>query len=234
MRIACLAPKPWHDEQMQTARHRIRSPQTAIELWERVFSPEERQRLGGDFDAAFLRHGTAGMFQKLHGSSLKRAIIDVAFLMGHMDAHTRTALLHRFGENQDPEQAIDKAIAAGHLVLVEDPREAFWNQVKIEINWYRYNAAWQFLWELAQHGKVGKGVDRSKFGDEANEKIVADRKNRLITHREFPAGLAEHIKSAGRATQRLVLPAEKIRILESAVGNEIREWRPYRSAERHP
>ena len=130
------------------------------------------------------------------------------------------------GEFSDPEEAMEAAIAAGDLVLIERPRSAHWGGNQIAIDWNRYLASWEFLWELSRCAKSGQLLDNETFGETAANDIVAKRKCRLINTAGFPIELANLIDPIGRGTQQLRFPRERIRIfVQSASGTAV-EWHP--------
>jgi len=65
-------------EKFYEAFLRIKAGAVAIRMWERLFTEEDRERLGGDLDECFSRLGTASMWAQAKGVSMERAVIDVA------------------------------------------------------------------------------------------------------------------------------------------------------------
>ncbi len=82
--------------ELQTAAVRIRPAVVARRVWERLFSEEERQRLGADFEACWRRFGTAGMWMEARGVSFKQAVIEIAEGANLMDAGTAAGLRLQF------------------------------------------------------------------------------------------------------------------------------------------
>src|SRR5689334_11731497 len=76
------------EEAWKTAVLRVRLPLTALLLWERVLSDDDRRRLGGDLDAALKRYNAAGMWMFLRGVSHERAVVEVARALNLIDAPT--------------------------------------------------------------------------------------------------------------------------------------------------
>jgi hypothetical protein len=99
-------------------------------------------------------------------------------------------------------------------VLTERPRGAYWAGKKIDVNWERKSALWNFFFELCQHAKADQPIDSFTLGSESHPAAVTKLKSRLLSEPEFPAALGRLIKPAGHGTQRLDLPAEKIHIFE--------------------
>jgi hypothetical protein len=198
----------------------------ALRLWERCLSPQDQERLGGDFEEAYRSYGTAGMWARLRGCTPQRAVVEVAKKLGFLTDEDYTWLLREIGEILDAEEALSQAIDAGHFVLVERPREAWWNEERIDIDWDQHNAAWEFLWELGRHSKSRQLFDRFAFGERSHRDIVTKRKSRLINMPEFPKDLGDLIKVVGRGTQMLDLPADRIRIFELSGAETPSEWQP--------
>jgi hypothetical protein len=228
--VATVRPHPLSPrarEELEANYHRIRAAVSAIRLWERILTEAERQRLGGDLEIAWRQHGTAGMWMKLRGVSLPRAVVDVACELNFIDDRTRRWLLREVGEvPDDPAEALDTAVASGDLVLVEQPREAYWRGQPISVDWEKRSALWDFFWELCRHAKAGQAIDRMTFGNRAHCDIVTKQKARLLAGPGFPSDLGKLIKPIGRGTQKLDLPAARIRLFEAAVSEAIRERIP--------
>jgi hypothetical protein len=203
---------------------RISTGVSARRLWERVLTEEERQRLGNDFEAAWRHDGTAGLWMKPHGISRSRAVVEVAHTRGVTDTGTRRWLLRELGEvHDDPEEAIQAAVAKGGLVLVERPRAAYWKGEEIPVNWERRPTLWDFLWLLGQRAKAGQPVDQMDFADAEDPAVVARKKHRLLTLPEFPTALGDLIKPAGRNAQQLTLKPQEVRLFELVPGETLRE-----------
>ena len=196
-------------------------------LWHRRLTPAERDRLGTDFLTGLHRQGAAGMVAQLRGVSFTRAVVEAALATGHLDAATAEWLLRERGEApRSAEEALRLAVEAGDLVVVEGPREAHWAGERIGVEWPRYPAAWEFFVELARHAKAGQPVDRWTFPTTSDPKYANKAKSRLAEYDGFPPGLADLIEPAGHGAVRLTLPAERVRIFERVVGEELREWSP--------
>jgi hypothetical protein len=212
-------------EEMETNYQRTRPLASATRLWERVLTERERQRLGGDLQKAWRQHSTVGMWMQLRGVSLQRAVVDVSYELNFINDRTRRWLLRELGEvPDDPPEALKAAIASGDLVLVENPRAAYWRSQPITVDWEKRSVLWNFFWELCQHAKAGKGIDRLTFGTRAHRDIVANQKNRLLAERGFPSDLGKLIKPIGRGTQKLDLPAARIHLFELSIAEPVREW----------
>lgn len=214
-------------EELQTASLRISPVASAERLWERHLLPSDRERLGGDLAKAYCdNQGTAGMWMRLRGASLQRAVIEVAKILGFLDEENRTWLIREIGEFADAEEAMAAAIAAGAFVLVNGPREAYWSGETIEVNWVKQNKLWDFLSTLARSSKAGDCIDSFSFGERANIDIVTKLKSRLTGMKAFPIDLADSIRVVGLGSQQLQLPREQIRIFERIGGDALREWTP--------
>jgi hypothetical protein len=205
---------------------RISAPVSAERLWNRYLTPQDRERLGDDFAVAYDRLGTAGMWAELRGVTPHRAVVEVAKKLGFLRNDDFEWLLRETGEIAEIEEAVADAIASRHFVLVERPREAYWNGEKINVDWNRYDVPWGFLWELGRHAKAGQPVDRLTFGDNANSDVVTKLKSRLSRMDGIPVDLVDLIKVVGRGTQQLSLSPARIRIFESSGIDTLGEWNP--------
>jgi len=211
-------------QELQTAYHRIRPAMSAARLWERVLTPADRERLGGDMEEAYYSHGTVGMWTTLRGVSGERAVIDVAKKLNLMDDETAQWLLREIGDISDnPEEALAAAVATGALVLTESPRAAYWQGEEISIDWYERDALWTYLWELARNSKANRSIDRFSFGENASANYVVKQKSRLSAMAAFPLGLSDQIKSAGLGAQKLDLPPQQIRLFSLETVESLRE-----------
>lgn len=218
-------PSPRVLDELQTNYLRIKSPVSAMRLWERVLTESDRRTLGWDSEAAWKLYGTVGMWKKLRGVSTARAVVEVAHKLNFIDEGTQRWLLYELGEAPDDPET---AIASDALVLVERPKTAYWQGQEIEVDWDRYGVLWTFMWELGCHAKSGQPVDRLTFGEHAHQDVVAKQKSRLLNEPSFPADLGDRIVSVGIGTQRLDLSPEKIRIFVGGIGEQLREWIPSR------
>lgn len=213
-------------QEFQTAAARIRAPMAAQRLWERRLTPQDRERLGGDLQQAYFRYGTAGMWAELRGVTPQRAVVEVAKLLGFLCEEDYEWLLCEVGQVVEVEEIMSSAIAAGDLVLVERPRQAYWNGQEIDIDWNRHNALWEFLWELGRNSKAGEPIDALTFGNGTDRNVVTKRKSRLSTMGGCPIDLIDLIESVGRGSQQLSLPRERIRVFELTGVDTLSEWLP--------
>jgi hypothetical protein len=220
----------WVKEDWKTAYLRVKGTAPAARMWQRVLTPDDQRRLGGDLDAAYARHGGAvGMWIKLHGVSVPRAVVAVAVAIGFLDAGTGQALLRALGEEpDDPEEALEMAVASGALVLAVGPRRAYWEGESITIDWERHDKPWAFLDELARAAKAGAALDplslRERGGRDTD--FLKKRKCALVNALGFPLTLADLVVPAGRGTYRLDLLPARIRVFERGAGDAVREWTP--------
>jgi len=214
-------------EAFDEARSRISNLAAAKRLWDISFDPQDRERLGNSFEDAYQRYRVIGMWTRLRGVSTTRAVIDVANKVGFLREDEYPWLLREFGEDTNVDEAMDRAKADGHLVLVETPREAHWRGNEIEIDWHQHGVLWEFLWKLGRYGKAGRSIDAFAFGGRVGDRdIVAKRKSRLTKMPEFPVHLGDLIRPEGQGSQRLDLPAEQIRIFAITGLDTLSEWTP--------
>lgn len=212
-------------EELQRCELAVQTPVSAMRIWQRLLSALERDSLGGDFEKAYRQqNGAIGIWMRLRGVSQTRATIDLARALNHITEETQRWLLRATGEGaDDPQESLAKAIAQGHLVLVETPREAYWGGKKIDINWEKYDASWSFFWELCSQAKIGRGVDRTHFSQKYARSYVSKAKHKLTSHVKFPTTLREQIVPFGRGTQKINLPPASIRIFEVSTIDSLRE-----------
>jgi len=93
---ATLSPRAL--EELQEHYLRVKAAGSAVRLWERVLTPQDRNRLGGDLPTAFQDGGTVGMWMKLRGVSGNRALVEVAKKLNFLDEGTSEWLLRELGE----------------------------------------------------------------------------------------------------------------------------------------
>ena len=210
---------------LEEAVLRVRIKNVAIELWDCVFTENEKRHLGGELSAAYSRGGAIGMWIKLHGCTTVRAVIDIAKRLGHLSDHHREWLLREVGEFLDAEAAYEDAILRNDLVFNSLLHELHWKGQLIEFDWENHEAKWWYLWMLARHAKKLLPIDHTLFGQQKNSNYLSKTKSDLVNKIcEFPIDFADAIKPAGTGSQRLHVPAEEIRVFEHYVGGEIREW----------
>lgn len=82
---------------LEEALSRISPSGSALHLWERVFTDADRQRLGGDVEAAYCKYGTTGMWAQLNGVTPLRAILDVAHAINLLSETDYRWLLREIG-----------------------------------------------------------------------------------------------------------------------------------------
>lgn len=193
----------------------INTTQAAQMIWTRAFSEAEREQLGGNLEQSYARNLNWGAWSIVRGVSGERAAIEIAYFLGFTNETKRDWLLREFDEvSSDVEALIDAAQAAGHFVLVEQPREVYWQSEKVDIDWDRRDRLWSFLVRLAERGKVGAGVDRLDFGENVASNYVNDQKHKLTSQVKFPLTLADRIVRCGHGQQRLDLPPGQIRLFQ--------------------
>ena len=219
-------PSPQALEELRTNVLRIRPSISAERLWKRYLTPEDRTRLGGNLEAAYFRLGTAGIWAELRGVTPQRAVVEVTKKLGFLRDEDYVWLLREIGEVLEFDDLLSHTIASGDCVLVERPREAYWNEENIEIDWSLHNALWEFIWELGYHAKIGQPIDTFNFGNKAHRDIVTKRKSRLTTMSEFPIDLSDLIECVSHGKQQLKLPPERIHIFALSGIDTLCEWNP--------
>lgn len=207
----------------QEAYFRVRTSACYILLWERHLTPAERKRLGESLNDAYAKGGVIDMWSKLRGCTGQRAVLDVAHLLNFLNDGDYNWLMREFQESLSGEDALQQAIEKNSLVLDGESRTAYWKGKQIEFGWTN-NVPWEFLCQLAKYAKLNKAIDQFAFGENASEKIVTKRKNKLSNVDGFPIELHDLIEPQGLGSQKLMLKAADIRIFEKHPTGEIKEW----------
>ena len=216
---------PPHIQELRTQYLRIKAPLSAQRMWDRMLIEKDRERLGGDLQQAYWAHGTAGMWMKLHGVALERAVIDVAFGIGCLDQSTRDWLLREVGQRDgDSQRTVDEALLQSKLVLIDQPRQAFWNGEPIEIDWDKEAALWSLFLELCQKSKRSQAVKADDLSEKMTPSAFSTRKGRLVNHAGFPPTLAILIDSKPGGGYQLTLPQQDIRIFLVEQEDTVKEW----------
>ena len=116
-----------------------------------------------------------------------------------------------------PPRRIDRnpAIDAGGLVLIDQPRTAFWERKPIEADWDRHPKPWEFLRRLAEKGRRAGAVrEADLYADVPSPSAMANRFHRL--KKLLPPSLWTHIVPAGSRAYRLVLDPVKIHLFDAS------------------
>lgn len=89
--------------ELQTAVSRIGGPVTAQRVSDRLFTEEDRQRLGGDLEACWRRLGSnKRMWMEARNVTVERAIIDIAEGLNLLDVGTARWLRRELQLEDDP------------------------------------------------------------------------------------------------------------------------------------
>ncbi len=212
-------------DKLREAALRIRTPNTAHDLWMQVFSEDEKMRLGGNLEAAYVKGGAVRMWMTVYGCTQARAVIEIAYRFNLLTPHHRDWLLKEFGELLDADAAFEDAISRNDLVLNSSTREVYWKGQLVELDW-SHEAKWSFIWELARHAKAGLSIDNTTFGERKNANYVSKAKSEISNLPGFPPDLADLVEVVAKGTQKLNVPAAEIRLFEHHLAGEIREWTP--------
>lgn len=216
--MSAATPSPLLSEEVQRAiedcRQHLRGSAAASRFWRRCLTPSDRQQLGGNLEAAYAAHGIVGMWRYLQGVSEQRAVIDVGQRLGFLNAATAKWLLEETeGDSDNPDVTLERALQRFPLVIVEHPRQAFWRGEKIEIDWDRFWARWDYLLKLCEKTQRGSPLEAEDFGKEKKRDHHIKLKSKLTCMEEFPLELANLIIASRGGGQRLQLEPEQIRIL---------------------
>lgn len=205
---------------LEALRLQLRPYAIALRMWENTLEDEDRHRWDGNLENAWRdAGGTLGIWMRLRGVSVERAIIDVASALEYIGPAVQTRLLKRIGEPEDDaDRKTDTAISASAVVLIARPRQAFWRGEPIEIDWDRNAAVWSFFWELSRSGKLGRPVTHFELGERVSATALSTRKARLVNDARFPGELGILIEAADGGGYLLKLPAQEIRLFEEHDG----------------
>lgn len=216
---------PQYVQELRAQYLRVKSPAAALRMWERLLTEQDRKRLGGDLEKAYRAHSTAGMWMRLRGVSLERAVVDLAYGLGFLTESTRDWLLRELGQRfEDAQRTVDEAIIQSKLVVTEKPRQAIWNGEPIEIDWDRERALWSLFWELCQKSKRSQPVTREDLAERMSPSAFSTRKGRLVNHPEFPKTLEGLVEAKRDGGYQLDLPPQDIRIFLVEEDGKVTEW----------
>ena len=218
------APSPRVIEAMRTLILRVRIFPTAQRSGTRCSAMrikpawvETWKRLGGST-------APKALSAQLTGVSSARAAIEIGFGTGFLDPGSRTWLLREIGEQYgDPQRSVDAAISAGHLVLIETPRAAFWHGQPIEIDWDKEHSLWEFLWELCRQRR-SLMLTQVDLGEQMSASALSTSKGRLVNHPNFPGDLGILVEATHGQGYGLNLPAAQIRVFLVEEHDIASEW----------
>lgn len=206
---------------------RINTIDTLLRLKDQVFTEADLRQFGPDLYAVFRQIGVTGMWMKLRGCSLARAIIEIASALDGIGPSVRSWLLREVGEAAaDSEAAIERAKQAATLVILDQPRTAYFQGQELDVEWDEHPVCWEYLELLARASAANKSVDYMSLGSDASPDLPKHRKRNLKKLEGVPVALISLIESAGRGTQRLKLLPAQVRIFEQTGNGEYREWSP--------
>jgi hypothetical protein len=86
------------EQELREQGQRVNLLASAERLWHDVLTAEDREKLGNNFVECYGRLRTIGMWMTLRGVSRDRAIVDLAYLIGHIDETRHGRLLREIGE----------------------------------------------------------------------------------------------------------------------------------------
>jgi hypothetical protein len=89
-------------EELRTQFLRVEPLASAQRVWDRLLTPAERQRLGGNVVDAYARHRTLGMWMTVRRVSQHRAIAELAHGLGFLSDANLDWLLREIGEPRRP------------------------------------------------------------------------------------------------------------------------------------
>jgi hypothetical protein len=144
-----------------------------------------------------LRHRLNGGIDYNTAERIARALSDVS----------------RLYQGEPPyESEKEEAIVAGHLVLVEQTQEAFWQNKKIIVDWKRYPSAWQMFWQLASRGRSGRAVQQEDLYPDKPIKTSSTMHNRWRRLKTLLPATVSRLVRPGQERSSYLLDLERSRI----------------------
>jgi hypothetical protein len=114
---------------------------------------------------------------------------------------------------QNEAGALEMAISRGGLVLVENPRRAYWERKLIDTDWNTYNQPWQLLVTLAHKARHSMPVETRDLYDNDKDRALANVRNHLKNR--IPASLNSAIEPVRPKQYVLRLDRQKVTIFSS-------------------
>ena len=206
-------------QELQRLAPQIKIRQSAQRLWDGSLSLEERKILGDDWYEAYRRLGTVGMWLEVRAVTLPRAVLDVGNRLSLLDTARYRELLRQLGLDQE----FEHAVKSSKLVLCKEPLVVYWKGDKLDIDWSRNYARWEFLHVLCRKAKRRSYVVPADFGDNTTPRKTRDWKERLTE--VFPDIDAEidAKRDVAPGVYALTLPAGDIRIFRRDETGELVE-----------
>jgi hypothetical protein len=202
-------------EELQALYERVQVKYGAQLLWERQLTMEQKRRLGDNFETAYCRGGTVGMWMRLHGVTKDRAVLDLARSLYLIEENTHRWLLRETGEcSDDSEEDLKVALERADLVLTEQPRAVYWKGEELDVPWERHPALWEYFLTLCERAKQSRGVDAADFGDHNKPDNHIKLKSRIKKQVGFPKELGERIRSYRGGAQKLDVTPLQICIIQ--------------------
>ena len=96
-------PSPAALKELQTAYMRVGAVSSAVRMWERVFTREDRERLGGDLEEVWPRIGTIQMYMEARSVGFEQALVEVARGLGFLEEATFNWLLRELNISDSTE-----------------------------------------------------------------------------------------------------------------------------------
>jgi hypothetical protein len=121
-----------------------------------------------------------------------------------------------------PVELIEEARTLHRLVVVTKPRMAFFDGVKLDIDWNAMSTSWELLLHLAARAERLVGVDQYDLGGVPNARVLSTRKYRLCKYLldsddslNSPASqLASRIGKASGGEYYLDLDPDQVKLLD--------------------
>lgn len=110
-------------ETLASLRRRIGTAPIARRVWERQFTAEDRERLGGELEGCWRCYGTAGMWVQARGVPIEQAIVEIAWRNDLITGEMAEWLRSELGLKDQPSPPKDRPLwnaGTGELLWGDD------------------------------------------------------------------------------------------------------------------
>lgn len=167
-------------------------------LWE-TLSAGQQERLGGDFEKAYVRYGrTVGMYRKLSGMPPRRAVLDVAMRIKLLEASDYARLAARCAESGTTFEArVRYAVRTHTMVLVPDQRVFYFDGTCVDLS--TRPKEWAFIKLLANRAPNRRTVAAEEVSEGVQSgTYLRQMLSRMSLREGFPPGFVDFVKSRNR------------------------------------
>jgi hypothetical protein len=202
---------------LQDLLRRLRIPQIHVKLHEQLLTTNERH----DYDEEarqWERPVPIDMWiTRRRGISHKLAIVQLAYRADVLPLSDRDWLLRELGEECPIDWEIQHAVSLGGLVVVDAPRVAFWDGLKIRLHWKDKPMMWRTLSQLAAKARINAPLTEADIyrREAASNSALANVIGRL--KKKLPPTLSALIRPGIESrTHQLHLDPDRIRVFTTA------------------